>query len=34
MTLGTESLTNATSNVALVRIALASGDQITSLSIS
>lgn len=34
MTLGTESLTNATNNVALVRIALSSGQSITSLSIT
>lgn len=34
MTLGTESLTNATGNVALIRIALASGQSVTSLSIS
>jgi len=34
MTLGTENLTNATGNVALVRIALDSGQSITSLSVS
>ena len=34
MTLGTENLTNATNNVALVRIALSANQQITSLSIS
>lgn len=34
MTLGTENLTNATNNVALVRIALAVGQSITALSIS
>ena len=34
MTLGTENLTNATGNVALVRIALTSGQSVTSLSIS
>ena len=34
MTLGTENLTNATGNVALIRIALTSGQSITSLSIT
>jgi len=34
MTLGTENMTNATGNVVLVRIALASGDSVTALSIS
>ena len=34
MTLGTENLTNATGNVALVRIALTSGQSVTSLSIT
>jgi len=34
MTLGTENLTNATNNVALIRIALSANQQITSLSIS
>lgn len=34
MTLGSENLSNATGNVALVRIALASGQSVTSLSIS
>jgi len=34
MTLGTENLTNATSNVALVRIALASNQNVTALSIT
>lgn len=34
MTLGTENLTNARNNVALVRIALSAGQQITALSIS
>jgi len=34
MTLGTENLTNATGNVALVRIALTTGQQVTSLSIT
>ncbi len=34
MTLGTESLTNSTGNVALVRIALTTGQTITSLSIT
>lgn len=34
MTLGTENLSNATNNVALVRIALTSGQSVTSLSIS
>ena len=34
MTLGTENLTNATGNVALVRIALDSGQSVTSLSVS
>ena len=33
MTLGSENMSNATNNVVLVRIALASGKQITSLSI-
>jgi hypothetical protein len=33
MTLGAENMSNATNNVVLVRIALASGKQITSLSI-
>ena len=34
MTLGTENLTNATNNVALVRIALAANQNVTSLSIT
>ena len=34
MTLGTENLTNATSNVALVRIALAANQNVTALSIT
>jgi len=34
MTLGTENLTNATSNVALVRIALDAGQSVTTLSVS
>ena len=34
MTLGSENATNATGNVVLVRIALASGDEISALSIS
>jgi hypothetical protein len=34
MTLGTENLTNATNNVALVRIALSSNQKITALSIT
>ena len=34
MTLGTENLSNATANVALVRIALTSGQSVTALSIS
>ena len=34
MTLGEENMTNATGNVVLVRIALNSGQSITSLSIS
>jgi hypothetical protein len=33
MTLGTENMANATGNVALVRIALTSGQSITSLGI-
>ena len=33
MTLGTENLTNATNNVALVRIALMSGQTITTLAV-
>jgi hypothetical protein len=34
MTLGTENLTNATNNVALVRIALAANQNVTALSIT
>jgi hypothetical protein len=34
MTLGTENLTNATGNVALVRIALDAGQSVTTLSVS
>ena len=34
MTLGTENLTNATGNVALVRIALNSGQSVNSISIT
>ena len=34
MTLGEENLSNATGNVALIRIALSSGQSVTSLSIS
>jgi hypothetical protein len=34
MTLGTENLTNATNNVCLVRIALASGQTVTTLAVS
>jgi len=33
MTLGSENMSNATSNVVLVRIALASGESISALSI-
>jgi hypothetical protein len=33
MTLGSENMSNATNNVVLVRIALASGKQVTSISI-
>jgi len=34
MTLGSENLNNSTGNVALIRIALTSGQSITSLSVS
>jgi len=33
MTLGSENMSNATSNVVLVRIALASGESVSALSI-
>ncbi len=33
MTLGSENMSNATGNVVLIRIALASGQSVTSLSI-
>jgi hypothetical protein len=34
MTLGTENLTNATENVALIRIALSAGQSVNSIAIT